>query len=184
MFFPAGNFITVSNQQAPTTLQYGAAYQFFDRLDRFLKMHPDYYVDVIGHSMGAIVANEALRNFPDLRIRNLVYMAAACSIRDFLAVGSPWFAVDAAYCTARQPTHRTAASHCFMQVQLPAKSDSFRPRLTPGGYVWHARGEVPPTGSGDRQAPPNPFVEQHAADEQHAESKRLPYSGIIAELQS
>jgi hypothetical protein len=51
-------------------------------------------------------------------------------------------------------------------------------------YVWHARGEVSPTGSGDRQAPPYPFVEQHAADEQHAESKRLPYSGIIAELQS
>jgi pimeloyl-ACP methyl ester carboxylesterase len=90
MFFPSGNFITVSNQQNSTTLQYGAAYQFFDHLDRFLKKHPDYYVDVIGHSMGAIIVNEALRNFPDLRIRNLVYMAAACSIRDFLAVGGPY----------------------------------------------------------------------------------------------
>ena len=90
MFFPAGNFITLSNQQSPTTLQYGAAYQFFDHLDSFLRMHRDYYVDVIGHSMGAIVVNEALRNFPDLRIRNLVYMAAACTIRDFLAVGGPY----------------------------------------------------------------------------------------------
>jgi hypothetical protein len=38
--------------------------------------------------------------------------------------------------------------------------------------------------SGDRQAPPYPFFEQHTADEQHAESKRLPHFGIIAELQS
>ena len=35
-------------------------------------------------------------------------------------------------------------------------------------------------GSGNRQSPPYPFVEQHTADEQHAESKRLPDSGIIA----
>ena len=90
MFFPAGNFITVSNQPSQTTLQYGAAYQFFDELNTFLKTHPDYYLDVIGHSMGAIIVNEALRSFPDLRIKNLVYMAAACSIRDFLAVGAPY----------------------------------------------------------------------------------------------
>jgi hypothetical protein len=35
--------------------------------------------------------------------------------------------------------------------------------------------DAPARASGDRQAPPFPFVEQHA------ESKRLPYSGIIAE---
>jgi pimeloyl-ACP methyl ester carboxylesterase len=90
MFFPAGNFITVSDQTDQPGLNHGAAYQFFAQLNRFLKDHPDYYVDIVGHSMGAIVANEALRNFPDLRIRNLVYMGAACSIRDFLVVGGAY----------------------------------------------------------------------------------------------
>ena len=90
MFFPAGNFITVSEQSDQTGLYHGAAYQFFDQLDKFLKSHPNYYLDLIGHSMGTIVINEALRNFPNLRIRNLVYMGAACSIRDFLVAGGAY----------------------------------------------------------------------------------------------
>lgn len=84
MFFPAENFITTNEPSNPTHLTKGAAYYFFHELDEFLKSHPDYYVDVFAHSMGAIVMNEAYRNFPDLRVRNLVYMAAACTIRDFL----------------------------------------------------------------------------------------------------
>jgi pimeloyl-ACP methyl ester carboxylesterase len=134
MFFPAGNFITVSNQQAPTTLQYGAAYQFFDRLDRFLKMHPDYYVDVIGHSMGAIVANEALRNFPDLRIRNLVYMAAACSIRDFLAVGSRYMKnhdvqfYNLSFIRAKRSMRRTRTAYPFAAVFSHGSTNFFRHR--------------------------------------------------------
>ena len=90
MFFPAGNFITVSGQSEQADLYQGAAYKFFDELDQFLKAHPDYYLDLIGHSMGTIVINEALRNFPNLRIRNLVYMGAACSIRDFLVSGGAY----------------------------------------------------------------------------------------------
>ena len=90
MFFPAGNFITVSGQSDQTELHTGAAYQFFEQLDQFLKTHPDYYLDLIGHSMGTIVINEALRNFPNLRIRNLVFMGAACSIRDFLVAGGAY----------------------------------------------------------------------------------------------
>lgn len=92
MFFPAENFITtdgnltetLSPSATPPQITHGAAYQFFDQLNVFLKTHPDYYLDVFAHSMGAIVMNEAYRNFPDLRVRKLVYMAAACTIRDFL----------------------------------------------------------------------------------------------------
>lgn len=40
-------------------------------------------ITLIGHSMGAIVANEILRSFPDLPVENIVYMAAACSIHDY-----------------------------------------------------------------------------------------------------
>ena len=46
MFFPAGNFITVSGQSEQTDLYHGAAYKFFDELDQFLKTHPDYYLDL------------------------------------------------------------------------------------------------------------------------------------------
>jgi hypothetical protein len=92
MFFPAENFITtngaltetLSASATPPLLAHGAAYQFFHKLNEFLKTHPDYYLDVFAHSIGAIVMNEAYRNFPDLRVHRLVYMAAACTIRDFL----------------------------------------------------------------------------------------------------
>jgi len=45
--------------------------------------HPDIRLDLIGHSMGTIVINDAYRECPNLAARNIVYMAAACSIRDF-----------------------------------------------------------------------------------------------------
>jgi hypothetical protein len=35
--------------------------------------------------MGAIVANEILRNFPDLPYRNVVFMGAAASVRDTIS---------------------------------------------------------------------------------------------------
>jgi pimeloyl-ACP methyl ester carboxylesterase len=79
-----GEFAATARVRNTSHLTKGAAYYFFHELDEFLKSHPDYYVDVFAHSMGAIVMNEAYRNFPDLRVRNLVYMAAACTIRDFL----------------------------------------------------------------------------------------------------
>jgi len=50
------------------------------------KTGEDYDVTVIGHSMGTIVLNEFIRNYetyPNLKIKNIVYMAPACSIRDF-----------------------------------------------------------------------------------------------------
>ena len=37
----------------------------------------------MGHSMGSIVLNEMIRRSGDLPITNIVYMAAACSIKDY-----------------------------------------------------------------------------------------------------
>ncbi|MBV8216172.1 MAG: hypothetical protein JOZ08_23380 [Verrucomicrobia bacterium] len=84
MFYPGGNFITTIDQRdGQGNLYPGAAALFFAALNRFLQRHPSCCVDVVAHSMGTLVMNEALREYPDLRIRNLVYMGAACSIRDF-----------------------------------------------------------------------------------------------------
>lgn len=38
---------------------------------------------VIGHSMGTIMLNELIRQYDNLPYQNIVYMAAACSVRDF-----------------------------------------------------------------------------------------------------
>ncbi|MEO8580805.1 MAG: hypothetical protein ABI469_11195, partial [Gemmatimonadales bacterium] len=42
-----------------------------------------YEISLVGHSMGAIVANEALRTHDSLEVKNVVYMAGALSLREF-----------------------------------------------------------------------------------------------------
>src|SRR5262249_46576749 len=70
----------------------GALYFFFRELSKVI---PKYdacdalRITVIGHSMGEIVLNELMENFPDLPYQNIVYMAAAGSIRDFKAMTEP-----------------------------------------------------------------------------------------------
>jgi hypothetical protein len=39
--------------------------------------------DLVAHSAGAIIANRAMREVPDLPIKNIVYMAAASSLEDY-----------------------------------------------------------------------------------------------------
>ncbi|MEE8105386.1 MAG: hypothetical protein V3T86_07620 [Planctomycetota bacterium] len=39
-------------------------------------------ITCIGHSMGTILLNQMLRGWPHLRLKNVVYMAAACTVRD------------------------------------------------------------------------------------------------------
>jgi hypothetical protein len=56
--------------------------QFFRRLAEEATAN-DWEVTLIGHSMGTIVVNEALRRFPNLNARNVVYMAAALTIEDY-----------------------------------------------------------------------------------------------------
>jgi hypothetical protein len=40
-------------------------------------------ITLIGHSMGTIIINEIIRRFPKLQYKDIIYMAAACTIRDF-----------------------------------------------------------------------------------------------------
>jgi hypothetical protein len=68
----------------------GAAHKLFLCLQQYLSVHPAIQVTLIGHSMGTIVLNRVLREFPNLRVDNLVYMAAACSIDSFRASVIPY----------------------------------------------------------------------------------------------
>jgi pimeloyl-ACP methyl ester carboxylesterase len=56
--------------------------QFFRRLTDEATAN-GWEVTLVGHSMGTIVVNEALRRFPRLNARNVVYMAAALTIEDY-----------------------------------------------------------------------------------------------------
>lgn len=63
----------------------GAVETFLNRLEQEFLLHPEkgYSITLIGHSMGAIVANEILLRHPKtLPIDNIVYLAAACSVRE------------------------------------------------------------------------------------------------------
>jgi hypothetical protein len=63
--------------------QQGGGYQLFLFLENYMCHHPEIEVTLVGHSMGTIVLNRALRQFPNFPATNVVYMAAACTIEDF-----------------------------------------------------------------------------------------------------
>lgn len=64
---------------APPT---GAVSLLLDALDSLARDDPNLKITLIGHSMGAIVANEIVRTHPSLPIRTIVFMAAATSVRE------------------------------------------------------------------------------------------------------
>lgn len=43
----------------------------------------EWELTLVAHSMGAIVGNQILMTFPTLQFRRIVYMAAACSVREY-----------------------------------------------------------------------------------------------------
>ena len=66
--------------------------QFLTELENGLGPHPEqrYSITLVGHSMGTIVSNRILINHPKLPIDRIVYMAAACSIKDCSAAVGPY----------------------------------------------------------------------------------------------
>ena len=70
----------------------GAVEQFLTELENGLGPHPEqrYSITLVGHSMGTIVSNRILINHPKLPIDRIVYMAAACSIKDCSAAVGPY----------------------------------------------------------------------------------------------
>ena len=65
--------------------QTGAMAMFLAKLRDNRPPSGTYEITLIGHSMGAIIANRILISYPypEFRYSNIVYMAAACSVRDF-----------------------------------------------------------------------------------------------------
>lgn len=88
---------TASRQKSPDQRPpegLGAASMFFRRLQTFQNDQEaagvPVEINMIGHSMGAFMINEAVKRFPDMKFANIVYMAAACPIREYEEAAWPY----------------------------------------------------------------------------------------------
>jgi pimeloyl-ACP methyl ester carboxylesterase len=70
----------------------GAVSILFDSLEARSRQDTAFRVTLVGHSMGALVASEMVRSHPDIRYANIVFMAAASSMRDFELSIMPYLA--------------------------------------------------------------------------------------------
>ena len=63
----------------------GGLSRFFMRLEKEIAKNRDvdWELTLLAHSMGAIVSNHVLHNFPGLEFRRIVYMAGASSVREY-----------------------------------------------------------------------------------------------------
>ncbi len=53
---------------------------------------PAWEITLLGHSMGTLMMNEIIRQFPDISFTNLVYLAAACSLEEYEQSVLPYLA--------------------------------------------------------------------------------------------
>lgn len=60
---------------------------------KFFKKYSQEYSDqkviIIGHSMGSIIANNIIARYQNINFSDIVYMAAACKIKDLEYVIAP-----------------------------------------------------------------------------------------------
>jgi pimeloyl-ACP methyl ester carboxylesterase len=68
----------------------GATLAFLRDLNAYMEKRPKVRVTLIGHSMGAIILNRILTQFPDLPVTNIVYMASADTLQNFIDASVPF----------------------------------------------------------------------------------------------
>ncbi|MCX7824338.1 MAG: hypothetical protein N2689_02145 [Verrucomicrobiae bacterium] len=80
-------------RQRLTSPPTGAVAEFMRHLGALIAAsNRNYQITLIGHSMGTIVLNELIRSYPNLPYTNIVYLAAACSMRDLESSVVPYLA--------------------------------------------------------------------------------------------
>ncbi|HNF15832.1 MAG TPA: alpha/beta hydrolase, partial [Leptospiraceae bacterium] len=77
--------LSCPDNQSPS----GALSKFLHHLSKS-QLDKTHEITVIAHSMGAIIANQMIRQNPEIRYSNIVYMGAAASINDFLISIPPY----------------------------------------------------------------------------------------------
>jgi hypothetical protein len=84
---------------------------------------------LIGHSMGAILCAELLNRFPEIHFDRIIFMAAACRVRDLTDFIWPYL--------ARRGNHETIFYNLTLHPQAETRESNFF-RLAPEGslLVW------------------------------------------------
>ena len=74
--------------QSPPSASNGTMLRFLKQLNNHIKEEREEGYDceltLMGHSMGGIIINRALRDLPDLEVDNIVYMASADNLQNYL----------------------------------------------------------------------------------------------------
>lgn len=68
----------------------GPLIKTMDLINQALLKYPNAQITLIGHSMGSIVISNLIRELPNLRVKNIVHMAAADNIRSLNDVVIPY----------------------------------------------------------------------------------------------
>jgi hypothetical protein len=97
-------------------------------------------ITLVGHSMGAIICNRIINSYPDLKYSNIVYMGAACSVRDFESSVLPYLYSHRS--ETEPPNFYNLSLHPRCEAGevafMPTKSQSFSVDIAPRGSlpVW------------------------------------------------
>lgn len=68
----------------------GVFSHFAEMLIQYTKDHPDTEITLIGHSMGSFLITEVLARYPELPVKNIVFMAAASSVQETVYAVKPY----------------------------------------------------------------------------------------------
>jgi len=86
MFHTEKEFTAGQGSAAPR----GALHLFLDGLRSHVGDGEGWELTLMGHSMGALVMNQMLRDAPGIHWRRIVYMASACTVRDYADTVVPY----------------------------------------------------------------------------------------------
>ena len=53
------------------------------RMQKIRAKHPETRISLVGHSMGTIIINHILREFPEVKFERIIYLGAAATIKDY-----------------------------------------------------------------------------------------------------
>jgi pimeloyl-ACP methyl ester carboxylesterase len=106
---------------------------FFRELDDLIRRtggRDEWEITLVGHSMGTIVMNRLLESFQELPADRLVYMAAACSLRDYQETVVPYL--------RHNPNARMYHLVLHEQAEVRERWD----KLGFGFFDWPSRGSL------------------------------------------
>jgi len=137
----AHNNVTHARHNGKTYKSNGSLYLFFEKLrnavcgdptEEGVCRNPDgWEITLVGHSTGAIIIHHVVREFGELPIKNIVYMGAASSIRDYQETVFPFLSAKNKDVTNGQcrPERGEQKPTCVYHLMLHEAAES-------GEWLW------------------------------------------------